>query len=132
MNTEVPGGKLPDPGTDDPSTDGFVLRMLLGSQLRRLREEAGIAPDRAGCEIRVSRSKISRIGAGRGGLKLRDVEDLITFVRVEGRAALARYLYLARDQLSGEALTRCPHHPLHRAGRQRDMTSCRDMKGTRE
>lgn len=54
MNTEVPGGRLPDPGTDDPLADGFVLRMLPGSQLRRLREEAGIAPDRAGYEIRAS------------------------------------------------------------------------------
>ena len=55
-----------------------VLRMLLGSQLRRMREAAGITPDRAGYEIRASRSKISRMEHGRVGFKERDVADLLT------------------------------------------------------
>jgi hypothetical protein len=57
----------------NPSLDGFVLRMLLGSQLRRLRETAGITPESAGCEIRASRSKISGLETGRVGFKSRDV-----------------------------------------------------------
>jgi transcriptional regulator with XRE-family HTH domain len=59
-----------------------VLRMLLGSQLRRLREEAGITPDDAGYQIRASRSKISRLEHGRVGFKERDVADLLTLYGV--------------------------------------------------
>ena len=82
MSTEVPGGEQPDPGMDDPSLDGFVLRMLLGSQLRRLREAANVTPDQAGYEIRASRSKISRMETGRVGFKPRDVADLLTLYGV--------------------------------------------------
>jgi transcriptional regulator with XRE-family HTH domain len=35
--------------------------MILGNQLRRYREAAGVSPERAADEIRASRSKISRI-----------------------------------------------------------------------
>jgi transcriptional regulator with XRE-family HTH domain len=59
-----------------------VLRMLLGGQLRKLREAAGITPDRAGYEIRASRSKISRVEHGRVGFKERDVADLLTLYGV--------------------------------------------------
>src|SRR5271155_5242147 len=44
-------------------------RMILGNQLHRYREAAGISPDRAGYEIRASRSKISRMENGRGWFK---------------------------------------------------------------
>jgi hypothetical protein len=97
MNTGMPGGEQPDPGPEEPPADGFVLRMLLGSQLRRLREEADIAPDRAGYEIRASRSKISRMETGRVGFKTRDVEDLLTLYGVKDEQARARYVYLARE-----------------------------------
>jgi transcriptional regulator with XRE-family HTH domain len=59
-----------------------VLRMLLGGQLRKLREAAGITPDDAGYEIRASRSKISRLEHGRVGFKERDVADLLTLYGV--------------------------------------------------
>ena len=54
-----------------------VPRMILGNQLHRFREAAGISPDRAGYEIRASRSKISRMENGRIGFKHRDVTDLL-------------------------------------------------------
>jgi transcriptional regulator with XRE-family HTH domain len=94
MSTEVPGSEQPDPGIDDPSLDGFVLRMLLGSQLRRLREAANITPDDAGYEIRASRSKISRMETGRVGFKVRDVADLLTFYGVTDEQVRSRFLYL--------------------------------------
>jgi transcriptional regulator with XRE-family HTH domain len=72
-----------------------VLRMLLGSQLRRLREEAGITPDRAGYEIRGSRSKISRMEHGRVGFKERDVADLLTLYEVTDDAVRSHMLALA-------------------------------------
>jgi hypothetical protein len=96
MNTEVPG-EQPDPGMEDPPAEGFVLRMLLGSQLRRLREAADITADRAGYEIRASRSKISRMETGRVGFKVRDVSDLLTLYGVTDEQARTRFLYLTRE-----------------------------------
>jgi Domain of unknown function (DUF5753)/Helix-turn-helix domain len=97
VNAEVPGSEQPDLGMDDPPGEGFVLRLLLGSQLRRLREAADIPPDRAGYEIRASRSKISRMETGRVGFKTRDVEDLLTLYGITGEQERAKYLYLARE-----------------------------------
>src|ERR1700742_2153920 len=96
MNTEVPG-EQPDPGMEDPPAEGFVLRMLLGSQLRRLREAADISADQAGYEIRASRSKISRMETGRVGFKVRDVSDLLTLYGVTDEQARTRFLYFARE-----------------------------------
>jgi transcriptional regulator with XRE-family HTH domain len=74
-----------------------VLRMLLGSQLRDLREAAGITPDEAGYEIRGSRSKISRLEHGRVGFKERDVADLLTLYGVTDQRRRARMLTLAQQ-----------------------------------
>jgi hypothetical protein len=63
--------------------------------LRQLREAAGITPDRAGFEIRASRSKISRMETGRVGFKVRDVEDLLTFYGVTDEQARSMLLDLA-------------------------------------
>jgi transcriptional regulator with XRE-family HTH domain len=95
MNTGGPGGEQPRPGMEDTQVDGFVLRMLLGSQLRRLREAANITPERAGYEIRASRSKISRLETGRVGFKVRDVTDLLALYGVTDEPARSKYLYLA-------------------------------------
>ena len=72
-----------------------VLRMLLGNQLRRLRESAGITPDRAGYEIRASRSKISRMEHGRVGFKERDVADLLTLYGIGDDSVRSHMLVLA-------------------------------------
>jgi transcriptional regulator with XRE-family HTH domain len=55
-----------------------VRRLILGSQLRRLREQAGISCAEAGYSIRGSASKISRMETGRISFKERDVDDLLT------------------------------------------------------
>jgi transcriptional regulator with XRE-family HTH domain len=59
-----------------------VLRLLLGSRLRELREAAGISAEEAGYAIRGSHSKISRLENGRVGFKRRDVADLLTLYGV--------------------------------------------------
>jgi transcriptional regulator with XRE-family HTH domain len=74
-----------------------VLRMLLGSQLRDLREAAGISPDQAGYEIRGSRSKISRLEHGRVSFKERDVADLLTLYGVTDTDRRDHMLALARQ-----------------------------------
>jgi transcriptional regulator with XRE-family HTH domain len=55
-----------------------VLRIALGTQLRRLREARGITREAAGEAIRASHAKISRLELGRVGFKARDVADLLT------------------------------------------------------
>ena len=74
-----------------------VLRMLLGSQLRKLREAQGVSRETAGWEIRASESKISRIELGRVGFKERDVADLLTLYGVTDDSDRAALLALARD-----------------------------------
>jgi transcriptional regulator with XRE-family HTH domain len=56
--------------------------MVVGAQLRRFREAAGISTEEAGYEIRGSHSKISRMELGRVGFKERDIADLLTFYGV--------------------------------------------------
>jgi transcriptional regulator with XRE-family HTH domain len=70
--------------------------MLLGTQLRRLREAADMSAEKAGYEIRASRSKISRMETGRVGLKLRDIEDLLTLYGVTDEKQRAKIIALAR------------------------------------
>ncbi|SDI47709.1 Helix-turn-helix domain-containing protein [Sinosporangium album] len=64
-----------------------ALRILLGSQLRRLRESKGISREDAGHLIRGSESKISRMELGRVGFKERDVADLLTLYGVDSDEA---------------------------------------------
>jgi len=73
-----------------------VLRILLGSQLKRLREEAGVTPDVAGYEIRASRSKISRMENGRVSFKERDVADLLALYGVTDEQQIRHMLTLAQ------------------------------------
>jgi transcriptional regulator with XRE-family HTH domain len=74
-----------------------VLRIMLGAQLRRLRERRGVTRSEAGWAIRASESKISRLELGRVGFKGRDVEDLLTLYDVTDPAERERLLQLARD-----------------------------------
>ncbi|MBO4160736.1 helix-turn-helix transcriptional regulator [Micromonospora sp. NPDC049081] len=80
-----------------PATGPTVLRMLLGAQLRRLREASGVTREGAGWEIRSSESKISRMELGRVGFKERDVADLLTLYGVTAAADRDALLKLARD-----------------------------------
>lgn len=79
------------------SAGPMVPRLLLGARLRRLREERGVSREDAGHAIRGSRSKISRMEAGRHGFKLRDVEDLLTLYGVTGEAERATLLTLVEE-----------------------------------
>ncbi|MFC1227683.1 MULTISPECIES: helix-turn-helix domain-containing protein [Streptomyces] len=71
--------------------------MLLGSQLRRLREARGITREAAGYSIRASESKISRMELGRVSFKTRDVEDLLTLYGIGDEQERASLLSLARE-----------------------------------
>ncbi|MEV0325675.1 helix-turn-helix transcriptional regulator [Micromonospora echinospora] len=85
------------PAEGGPTTGPTVLRMLLGAQLRRLREASGVTREGAGWEIRSSESKISRMELGRVGFKERDVADLLTLYGVTEPGEREALLKLARD-----------------------------------
>ncbi len=72
-----------------------VLRIVLGSQLRRLREARGITCEEAGEAIRASHSKISRMELGRVRFRRRDVADLLALYGVADAAESAAMLGLA-------------------------------------
>ena len=97
MSTEPPDGEGPESGPELPRAGGIILRMLLGAQLRRLREAAGVTPERAGYEIRASRSKISRMETGHVGFKTRDVTDLLALYGVTSEQVRARLLAMAQQ-----------------------------------
>ncbi|HEX4089161.1 MAG TPA: helix-turn-helix transcriptional regulator [Trebonia sp.] len=69
----------------DSSEGPTVLRILLGSHLRRLREARGITARQAAGKIRASESKISRIELGRNAIREIDVLDLLTLYGVDPR-----------------------------------------------
>jgi transcriptional regulator with XRE-family HTH domain len=79
------------------TTGPTVLRIMLGNQLRKLREARGVSREEAGYEIRASGSKISRMELGRVGFKERDVADLLTLYRVVDQTERAALLALARE-----------------------------------
>jgi transcriptional regulator with XRE-family HTH domain len=78
-------------------TGPTARRMILGTQLRRLRERAGITRAQAAWEIRASESKISRMELGRVGLKERDVGDLLSLYGLDDEEERERLLRLARE-----------------------------------
>jgi len=80
-----------------PGGGSIVRRMLLGAQLRRLRESKGISREDAGYSIRASESKISRMELGRVSFKERDVADLLTLYGVSEDSERLAMLGLVRE-----------------------------------
>lgn len=74
-----------------------VRRMVLGAQLRRLREAAEISRADAGYAIRASESKMSRIELGKVGFKERDVADLLTVYGVNDDAERDVFLTMVKE-----------------------------------
>jgi transcriptional regulator with XRE-family HTH domain len=79
----------------DESLGPTMLRLLLGSRLRHLREAKGITPHVAAGAIRATESKISRIELGRGAIRETDAEDLLDLYGVTDSAEREDLLTLA-------------------------------------
>jgi transcriptional regulator with XRE-family HTH domain len=73
----------------------IVLRILLGTQLRRLREAKGITAQEAASAIRASESKISRIELGRNAVREVDIADLLSLYGLTDTAEREQLLSLA-------------------------------------
>jgi hypothetical protein len=71
--------------------------MLVGIQLHRFREAAGVTPDQAAYEIRASRSKISRMENGLVRFKERDVTDLLTLYGITDEQTRSTLVALTRQ-----------------------------------
>lgn len=74
-----------------------VLRMVVGAQLRRLREAKGITATEAGYAIRATHSKISRMELGRVSFRPRDIADLLTMYGVHDEQERSAFLTLAGE-----------------------------------
>lgn len=90
-------GLLDGAGPTCGYTGPTVLRLLLGAQLRRLREARRVTGEDAARVIRASHSKISRMEHGRIKLKKRDIADLLTFYGVHDSAERDSLLTLAEE-----------------------------------
>jgi DNA-binding XRE family transcriptional regulator len=74
-----------------------VQRMLVGTQLRRLRIDAGLSREQAGEAIRASEWKIHRLENGQVGFKERDIIDLLRLYGVTDPTEVAEFVALARE-----------------------------------
>ena len=86
-----------DGGSAGDAQGPTVPRMLVGLQLHRFREAAGITPDQAAYEIRASRSKISRMENGLVRFKERDVTDLLTLYGITDEKVRSGLVTLTRQ-----------------------------------
>jgi len=82
---------------EDLPTGPTSLRVIIGSNLRRLREAADISREDAADEIRASASKISRVELGRVSFRLRDVRDLMKMYGVQDEEEIERFVDMARE-----------------------------------
>jgi transcriptional regulator with XRE-family HTH domain len=73
-----------------------VRRIVMGAQLRRLRETQDISREDAGYAIRASASKISRMELGRVSFKDRDVADLLALYGIVDPTQRDALMSLAR------------------------------------
>jgi transcriptional regulator with XRE-family HTH domain len=85
-------------GPVDPTQPGgpTVLRIVIGTQLRRWREDNGISREAAGEHIRASHAKISRLELGRVGFKERDLIDLLDLYGITDEQEREEFLDLAK------------------------------------
>ena len=83
------------PGSANGTGTPTVLRILLGTQLRRLRETRGISAQQAAKAIRGSESKISRIELGRNAVRELDIADLLDLYGITDLPEREQLLILA-------------------------------------
>lgn len=89
--------------TAESQTPGYehagptVLRMLVGTRLRSLRESSGLTREQAGAAIRSSASKITRLELGRTGFKIGDLAELLLLYGVGDAVERATLLAMAEQ-----------------------------------
>ncbi|WP_415950944.1 helix-turn-helix domain-containing protein [Streptomyces sp. KLOTTS4A1] len=74
-----------------------VRKRVLGTNLRRLREERGLLLEDAAQRLSCHVAKVSRIESGRSGIRQLDLRELLDLYGVKDRAARESWLALARE-----------------------------------
>jgi transcriptional regulator with XRE-family HTH domain len=80
-----------------PGGGPTVRRMLIGAQLRRLRNANGISREQAAEAIRASAWKIHRLENGQVSFKERDIVDLLRLYGVADPGEVAAFVILVRE-----------------------------------
>jgi hypothetical protein len=80
-----------------PGGGPTVRRMLVGAQLRRLRDAKSISREQAADAIRASEWKIHRLENGQVSFKERDVVDLLRLYGISDPGEVAGFVILARE-----------------------------------
>jgi transcriptional regulator with XRE-family HTH domain len=80
-----------------PGGGPTVRRMLVGAQLRRLRNAKSISREQAADAIRASEWKIHRLENGQVSFKERDVVDLLRLYGISDPGEVAGFVILARE-----------------------------------
>ncbi len=85
-------------GSSDPARGGpTIRRIVVGAELRRLREAAGLSREAAADAIRGSESKMSRLETGRVKFKPRDIADLLSLYGLTEGPQREQLLRLAEE-----------------------------------
>jgi transcriptional regulator with XRE-family HTH domain len=92
----IPSASPDSPGDPRRLTSPTALRVVLGTQLRRLREARKVTVAAAGRAIQASAAKISRMELGRVGFRERDVMQLLTLYGVSASQEKEAFLTLVR------------------------------------
>ena len=92
----TPSASPDPPGDTRRLTSPTALRLVLGTQLRRLREARKVTVAAAGRGIHASAAKISRMELGRVGFRERDVMQLLTLYGVSAPQDKEAFLTLVR------------------------------------
>jgi transcriptional regulator with XRE-family HTH domain len=101
----VSGGKTVNLDERGALVANYVQRMILGGELRKLRDEAGLTLIRVEEELEIEQSFLSRVERGDRGMRARDVRALLDLY---GRTAVIddlqrdELLALARQSIGGK------------------------------
>ncbi len=79
-----------------PSSSSVIRRTRLGSELRRLREQAGLTCEAVGRQLECSGTRVSRLETGRISVRPGDVREMLDLYGVAGREA-GDLVQLARE-----------------------------------
>lgn len=109
-----------------------VRRRVLGTNLRRLREEKGLHLEDAASRLSCHPGKVSRIESGRSGIRQLDLRELLSLYGVREESVRESWLALAREsrrQRRWRVLEdRLPQDFLELVGLEQEVAACRSFQ----
>lgn len=109
-----------------------VRRRVLGSNLRRLREDAGLYAEHAAEHLGCDTSKISRIESGRSGIRQIDLKALLDLYKVKNKTEREGWLSVSREgrhqRWWRDFEDQLPQDFLDLVGLEEDVSLCRGFE----